>query len=61
MAKKDTAKDNRMISAAAAPFDSVSAALRSMHDSVTAEPVPDDFLSILDEIDAKIAAGKRIQ
>ncbi|MEO5598825.1 MAG: NepR family anti-sigma factor [Novosphingobium sp.] len=50
-----------MISAAAAPFDSVSAALRSMHDSVTAEPVPDDFLRILDEIDAKIAAGKRIQ
>ncbi|MEP7221893.1 MAG: hypothetical protein ABI673_04400 [Novosphingobium sp.] len=61
MAKKDAAKEEKMIPPGAARFDSVSAALQLMHDAVAAEVVPDEFLRILDEIDAKIASSKRIQ
>ena len=42
-------------------FNPVSAALKQMHEAVAAEQVPEDFLRILDEIDAKIAARKQIQ
>lgn len=42
-------------------YDPVSAALKQMHVAVTSEPVPDDFMRILDEIDAKIAAAKSLQ
>lgn len=42
-------------------FDPVSAALKQMHDAVASEPVPEDFMRILDEIDAKIAAAKTVQ
>lgn len=39
-------------------FDPLTAALRQMHDSIANEPVPDDFLDLLDQIDAKILASK---
>jgi predicted transcriptional regulator len=42
-------------------FDPVAAALKQMHEAVANEAVPDDFLRILEEIDAKIAAGKTVQ
>jgi hypothetical protein len=42
-------------------FDPIANALKQLHDSVAAEPVPEDFLRILDQIDAKIAAAKQIQ
>ena len=41
-------------------FDSVSAALQQLHQAVASEEVPDDFLRILEEIDAKIAAAAPI-
>jgi hypothetical protein len=41
-------------------FDSLTAALRQMHDSIANEPVPDDFLNLLDQIDAKISASKKL-
>ena len=40
-------------------FDSLTAALRQMHDSIASEPVPDDFLDLLDKIDAKMLASKK--
>lgn len=40
-------------------FDSLTAALRQMHDSIANEPVPDDFLDLLDQIDAKMSASKK--
>lgn len=39
-------------------FDPVSAALQQLHQSVVSEELPDDFLRLLDEIDAKIAAAR---
>ena len=39
-------------------FDPVSAALQQLHQSVADEAVPEDFLRILEDIDAKIAAAK---
>ena len=41
-------------------FDPVEAALKQLYHAVTNEAVPDDFLRILDDIDAKIAAAKKI-
>lgn len=38
-------------------FDPVSAALLQLHQAVVNEALPCDFLKILDEIDAKIAAA----
>lgn len=38
--------------------DPIAAALKQMHDSVTNEALPDDFLRLLDEIDSKIASKK---
>ncbi len=40
-------------------FDSLTAALRQMHDSIASEPIPDDFLDLLDQIDAKMSASKK--
>ena len=37
-------------------FDPVSAALQQLHQAVASEAVPDDFLRLLEEIDAKLAA-----
>jgi hypothetical protein len=42
-------------------FDPLTAALRQMHDSVANEPIPDDFLDLLDMIDAKMAASKKFE
>lgn len=42
-------------------FDPLTAALRQMHDSVANEPIPDDFLNLLDMIDAKMSASKKFQ
>ena len=41
-------------------FDSLTAALRQMHDSIANEPVPEDFLDLLDQIDAQISASKKL-
>jgi hypothetical protein len=57
MPKDKHMKGSRMRSAEAA-FDPVSAALQQLHQSVASEAVPDDFLRILEDIDAKIAAAK---
>ncbi len=39
-------------------FDPVSAALQQLHKTVESEEIPDDFLKILGDIDAKIAAAR---
>jgi hypothetical protein len=39
-------------------FDPVSAALQQLHKAVASEELPEDFLRILEEIDAKIAAAR---
>jgi Anti-sigma factor NepR len=39
--------------------DSVTAALRKMHDDIAAEPIPDDFMELLEKIDAKMLASKK--
>lgn len=38
-------------------FDPVSAALQQLHQAVASEELPEEFLRILEEIDAKIAAA----
>jgi Anti-sigma factor NepR len=38
--------------------DPIAAALKQMHDAVSSEALPDDFLRLLDEIDSKIASKK---
>jgi len=60
MAKTDRPK-GKIMNAANSDYDPVSAALKQMHEAVASEPVPDDFMRILDEIDAKIAAAKSLQ
>ena len=42
-------------------FDHLTAALRQMHDSVANEAIPDDFLDLLDRIDAKMSAWRKCQ
>ena len=36
-------------------FDPIAAALRQMHEGVAKEPVPDDFLKLLDQLDERLA------
>lgn len=36
-------------------FDPIAAALRQMHDGIASEPVPDDFLSLLDQLEERMA------
>jgi len=51
--------DNRKASARR-KADPIGDALRRLHDEVAAEPVPQEFLDLLDQIDAKLSAsGKR--
>jgi hypothetical protein len=38
--------------------DPIGAALRKIHDAVLDEPLPDDFLDLLDQIDKKISASE---
>lgn len=40
-------------------FDPIAAALRQMHEDVTAEAIPDDFLRLLDEIDARDTGARK--
>lgn len=57
MTKTPPTKGTRMPRVSLA-FDPVSAALLQLHQAVASEEVPDEFLRILDDIDAKIAAAK---
>lgn len=41
-------------------FDPVTAALRQMHDQFASEPIPDDFMDLLDRIDERFAAKTRL-
>lgn len=56
MADDHNKKGTRMRQANTA-FDPVSAALQQLHRAVASEPLPEDFMKILDEIDARIAAA----
>ena len=38
--------------------DPIAAALRQLHDDVVSEPLPDDFMRLLSEIDQKIGQEK---
>ena len=60
MARPERPKGNKMHAVEPA-FDPVAAALKQLHQAVASEPLPEDFLRILDDIDAKIAAAKTIQ
>ena len=53
--KKRETKPMRFVNAVDPDFDPISAALRQMHDGVASEPVPDEFLLLLDQLDARIA------
>jgi cell division septation protein DedD len=54
----DQSTKGRKMTSAVTAFDPVSAALQQLHHAVANEEVPEDFLRILGEIDAKIAAVK---
>lgn len=54
---KDRTGKGRKVHHVDTAFDPVSAALLQLHQAVISEELPDDFLRILDEIDAKIAAA----
>lgn len=62
-APESGANQNFAAKEGAAPFtaqqlsDPISAALKKIHDSVADEPLPDDFLDLLDQIDRKISAA----
>ena len=56
MADDHNKKGTRMRQADTA-FDPVSAALQQLHQGVACDPLPEDFLKILDEIDARIASA----
>jgi hypothetical protein len=56
MAKDLPRKGSKMRHANTA-FDPVSAALQQLHKDVASEELPEDFLRILNDIDAKIAAA----
>ena len=45
----------RFVNAVDPDFDPISAALRQMHDGVAKEPVPDEFLKLLDQLDERLA------
>jgi hypothetical protein len=57
VSKADAPKGTKMPDVNTA-FDPVEAALKQLHQAVSTEEVPDDFMRILDDIDAKIAAAK---
>jgi hypothetical protein len=61
MAKLNDSKGSPMPADVSTAFDPVEAALKQMHEAVSTEAVPDDFLRILEDIDAKIAAAKTVQ
>jgi hypothetical protein len=53
---EDQAEKGSSMPSAVTAFDPVSAALQQLHQAVASEAVPDEFLRLLEEIDAKIAA-----
>jgi Anti-sigma factor NepR len=53
--KKRETKPMRFVNAVDPDFDPISAALRQMHEGVASEPVPDEFLLLLDQLDARMA------
>ena len=55
---KETPSKVRKTNHAETAFDPVSAALQQLYQAVSSEEMPDDFLRILGEIDAKLAAAK---
>ncbi len=57
--RRNKQADDSLSGAMDPEFDSLTAALRQMHDSIANEPVPDDFLDLLDQIDAKFSAHKK--
>ncbi|MFM9976839.1 MAG: NepR family anti-sigma factor [Sphingomonadaceae bacterium] len=44
---------NRSAAAPATAFDPIAAALRQIHDKVTEEAIPDDFMRLLDQFDGE--------
>lgn len=57
--KKTEKKPARSGNAVSPEFDSISAALRQMHDGIANEPVPDDFLSLLDQLEERMAENEK--
>jgi hypothetical protein len=54
MKKRD--KDQMpFVNAVDAGFDPIAAALRQLNDGIEKEPVPEDFMRLLDELDDRIA------
>ncbi len=52
---KDRSKSPRLVNAVDPEFDPIAAALRQMHEGVAKEPVPDEFLKLLDQLDERLA------
>jgi hypothetical protein len=52
--KKREKKPMRFENAVDPEFDHISAALRQMHDGVAGEPVPDEFLKLLDRLEERM-------
>lgn len=48
----------RFVNAVDPEFDPIAAALRQMHDGIAQEPVPDDFLRLLDQLDERLTEKK---
>jgi Anti-sigma factor NepR len=57
--KKRDAKPMGFINSVEPGFDPISAALRQMHDGIAKEPVPDDFMRLLDQLDERIAENAK--
>lgn len=53
--KQDKSKPPRFMNSAEPEFDPIAAALKQMHDGVAKEPVPDEFLRLLDQLDERLA------
>ncbi len=57
MAMNNRPKGTKMLATEPA-FDPVTAALKQLYSAIENEPVPEDFMRILDDIDAKIKGAK---
>jgi hypothetical protein len=53
--KKARPNPMRFVNTVEPEFDPISAALRQMHEGVAQEAVPDEFLKLLDQLDAKMS------
>jgi hypothetical protein len=52
---KNKSKSPRFVNSVEPEFDPIAAALKQMHDGVAKEPVPDEFLKLLDQLDERLA------